>query len=144
MRVTTHFKTLKPVHIILCTVVGQWGQLETCCWVYVVSGAAHRQALKTCHRWLQFMTRRPNNMRATSSLFFPPAAGSARQWPKAFRDPCSHSIGSECQVTFYWSEICCFPGDWVWCFLGLSVGSNGWAVRKPTFQRPSLSSSSGC
>jgi hypothetical protein len=41
-------------------------------------------------------------------------------------------------------EICCFPGDWVWwSSLGLSARSNGWAVSKPTFRRPSLSSSSG-
>jgi hypothetical protein len=30
-----------------------------------------------------------------------------------------------------------------WSSLGLSAGSNGWAVSKPTFRRPSLSSSSG-
>jgi hypothetical protein len=30
-----------------------------------------------------------------------------------------------------------------WSSLGLSAGSNGWAVKKPTFWRPYLSSSSG-
>jgi hypothetical protein len=30
-----------------------------------------------------------------------------------------------------------------WSSLGLSAGSNCWAVSKPTFRRPSLSSSSG-
>jgi hypothetical protein len=45
----------------------------------------------------------------------------------------------------YLNEICCFPGDWVWwSSLGPSAGSNVWVVRKPTFRRPSLSSSSGC
>jgi hypothetical protein len=33
---------------------------------------------------------------------------------------------------FFCCEICCFPGVWVWgSSLGLSAGSNCWAVSKP-------------
>jgi len=41
----------------------------------------------------------------------------------------SHKHNTSCADTFFQSYK-----HW-WSFLGLSAGSNGWAVRKPMFQR---------
>jgi hypothetical protein len=67
-----------------------------------------------------------NTVNGISSCFVcPPRLNNWHSLPlQVYLKPTFLAAPCYSNVTIHWNEIWCSPGDWIWCILGLSAGSN--------------------